>query len=148
MNRNICIIATEIHEDVSNKMIDAAKAVASSLRLKIQKIEWAPGTLEIPLTIKEILEGAVHYDGLVIFGFIQRGKTKHGEIVAHQSTGKILDLQLAYRMPMAVAIIGPDATQDHAFGKASRTAQKAMRVVAKMIDLKAGYGLKKRSPKH
>jgi len=115
-------------------MVTHARLVTKELNAKIEAVTWIPGSLEAPLATREIIERK-RPDAVVVFGVQAHGKTKHGEVIAHQVTAKLLDLQLAYRMPMAVAIIGPNATLEHAALKAKYSAQKAMRAAVHMVML-------------
>lgn len=130
----IHIVAGYIHQDICEIMIEAAKQVEGELECQIDRTVWIPGSLEAPLAVKELIERD-RPDAIIVFGVQQQGKTSHGEVIAHQVTSKLLDLQLEFRMPMAVAIIGPGATLDHAREKAVRTAQKALRTAVHVVKL-------------
>ena len=132
MSIRIHVVAGFIHREICEQMVTHAREMTEELDANIEKVTWIPGTLEAPLAVKHIIE-TQHPDAIVVFGVQERGKTKHGEVIAHQATSKLLDLQLAYRTPMAIAIIGPDATLDHAAQKAKYSAQKAMRAAAHMV---------------
>ncbi len=120
-------------------MIEAAHELISELDLLIDPVTWIPGSLEAPLAVQTLIEQN-HLDAIVVFGVQAQGKTKHGEVIAHQVTSKLLDLQLRYRMPMAIAIIGPNATLEHATDKAKYTAQKAVRAAVHMVTLMRDIG--------
>lgn len=127
-------VVTEIHRELSERMLTDAKAVAKPLGARIVYTTRVPGSLEVPLAVQQLL-AVRSVDAVVILGMIQKGKTKHGEVLAHAVTSELLRLQLKYEMPMAVAIIGPDATPEHAEGKAKATAEKAMRVAVRMVQV-------------
>lgn len=127
--------------DICDSMIEAARQVTQELDCTIDRVVWIPGSLEAPLAVKELIERD-RPDAIVVFGVQEQGETKHGEVIAHQATSKLLDLQLAYRMPMAVAIIGPGATLEHAQEKAQRTAQKAIRSAVHMTRLITNFDTK------
>ena len=130
----IHVVAGLIHREICEQMLKHAQSVCDELDAVIQQVTWIPGSLEAPLAVRNIIE-KVRPDALVVFGVQARGKTKHGEVIAHQVTSKLLDLQLSFNMPMAIAIIGPDATLQHATRKAKYAAEKAMRVAAQMFRL-------------
>lgn len=135
------IVAGFIHQDICELMIHAARMIAPSLGVEIDRIVWIPGSLEAPMAVNELIQRD-RPDAIVVFGVQEQGKTKHGEVIAHQVTSKLLDLQLEYRMPMAVAIIGPGATLEHAQEKAERTAQKALRAALHMVRLMSDFDVK------
>lgn len=141
MSTRIHVVAGYIHQDMCETMIAAARQVAPELDCEIDRIVWIPGSLEAPLAAKDLIERD-RPDAIVVFGVQEQGKTKHGEVIAHHATSKLLDLQLQYRMPMAVAIIGPGATLEHAKEKAERTAQKALRAAVHMTRLMTDFDVK------
>lgn len=114
MNR-VHIIPGYIHQDICETMIVSAREQAAELKLEMGD----------------------RPEGIVECGVQEQGKTKRGEIIAHQAMSKLPELQLEeHRMPMAVAIIGPGATLEHAREKADRTARMVVRAVHHMIRLK------------
>ncbi|MBI4256781.1 6,7-dimethyl-8-ribityllumazine synthase [Candidatus Uhrbacteria bacterium] len=139
MSIRVHLVAGYIHKDICETMIDAARSIEDQLDCRIDRVVWIPGSLEAPLAVKELIERD-RPDAMVIFGIQEQGATKHGEVIAHQATSKLLDLQLQYRMPMAIAIIGPGATLEHAKEKAARTAQKALRAAVHMVKLTHDFG--------
>jgi 6,7-dimethyl-8-ribityllumazine synthase len=133
----IHIVAGFIHREICEQMIKAAHELIPELDLLIDDVTWVPGSLETPLAVQSVIQRD-RPDAIVVFGVQAQGKTKHGEVIAHQVTSKLLDLQLRERMPMAVAIIGPNATLEHAEAKAKYTAQKAIRAAVHMVKLISG----------
>lgn len=134
MTTRVHIVAGFIHKDICELMVESILELADELNIQIEPITWIPGSLEAPLAVKELIEHN-RPDAIVVLGVQAKGKTKHGEVIAHQVTNKLLDLQLNYRMPMAIAIIGPNATLEHAREKAKYTAQKAVRAALHMVSL-------------
>ena len=130
----IHVVASYIHRDICEKMVAHAEIAARDLGAEIKRVTWIPGSLEAPLAVKCIVESD-RPDAVVVFGVQERGQTKHGEIIAHQVTSKLLDLQIALKIPMAIAIIGPGATLQHAEGKAQRTSEKAIRAALDMVKI-------------
>lgn len=130
---NTHIITTQINEKLVDSMIVYAKSYAPSVNINIINITKVPGTLEMPFCANEILLNKTKIDALLIFGVVIKGKTKHGEVIAHQTTKALLDLQIQYRTPMSIAIIGPCSTIEHATKKAKKTIEKAMRAIQSLI---------------
>lgn len=141
MITRVDIIAGFIHQDICDLMIAAAQKLAPTLNCKIGRILWIPGSMEAPFAAQELIRQD-RPDAMMIFGVQQKGKTKHGEIIAHQVTSKLLDIQITHRIPMAIAIIGPQATLVHAKKKAVRTAEKALRAVQHMKTLQQDLSTK------
>jgi len=103
---------------------------------QIVDVLWVPGSLELPLIVQALCERrAGDFDGLVILGLIVQGNTKHGEVLGHQVTQALLGLQLKFHCPMAISLIDPCATLEHAQGKAQATARKAVRACLETVEL-------------
>lgn len=128
-------VVTEIHREFSEKVIEWAEAYSDTVGAEVAEVTWVPGSLEIPLAIADILDGQ-DVEAFVVIGVLEQGETKHGEVIGHQVTRCLLDLQLQHRVPMAVSIIGPGATMAHAFAKGQGTTEKAIRVAMSMLKLK------------
>ncbi len=134
----IHLVAGYVHRDICEEMVRHASAIARELDSVIEEVTWIPGSLEAPLAVKRIIDSK-RPDAVVVFGVQEQGQTRHGDVIAQQVTGKLLDLQLTYMMPMAVAIIGPGASLEHAAGKAEYTSQKALRAAVHMFHLMQGH---------
>lgn len=83
MSTRVHIVAGYIHQDICETMIEAARQVATELGCQIDRVVWIPGSLEAPLAAKELIERD-RSDAIVVFGVQEQGKTKHGEVIAHQ----------------------------------------------------------------
>src|SRR5690606_1270725 len=68
-----------------------------------------PGALEIPAVISFALDGAeeggTDYDGFVALGTVIRGETYHFEIVANESSRKLMDLAVAESLAVGNGIL-------------------------------------------
>jgi 6,7-dimethyl-8-ribityllumazine synthase len=135
MNNKIHVLTTIIHEDLTSKMVGYAQEYAQDINLEIYKVIKVPGTLEFPFFVNELILKE-QINGLLILGILEKGETNHGEVIAHQVTKTLLDLQIKYRIPMSIAIIGPNSTIEHAEEKSQRTTEKAMRVLLSMMEFK------------
>lgn len=131
MYTKICIVVGEFHKKITERMLKYAKNIAPKLEAEIKEVIWVPGSLEVPFITKEILESG-KYDAIVLLGFIEKGETLHGEVMGHQVTKKILDLQLEYRTPIGFGIIGPGATIKQAHKKMKESAERAIEAAVKM----------------
>ena len=75
-----------------------------------QIVVWAPGSFEIPLVIKAVLErGGI--DGVIALGCVLKGQTTHNDHIAAEVTKGIGMLSLQYNLPVAVGILTPDTLE-------------------------------------
>jgi 6,7-dimethyl-8-ribityllumazine synthase len=131
---NIVIIAAEFNSELMEGMIAAATQEAQAAGAAIVRVIRVPGCYEIPLIAKVQLahEGI---DALVALGFIERGETLHGEVMGQVVHAAMVRLELKYRKPIGLGIIGPGATEEQAESRKSDYARAAVRAALRMIEL-------------
>jgi len=134
----IGIIASQFHEKIVNDMVDIIIDHCRKKRLSATKTFWVPGCMEIPFAMSTIVESK-QFDAVIILGYIEKGKTKHGEVMAHQVIHHILALTLKYMIPMGLGIIGPGATVSQAIARTNKTATQAFTAMQHSIKLKKTY---------
>ena len=64
-----------------------------------------PGALEIPAAIAMAMKGGKPYDGYVALGCVIRGETTHYDIVANESARGLMDLSVAFAVPIGNGIL-------------------------------------------
>lgn len=104
----VLIVEARFYNDLADQLlegaIEAIKAVGADCT-----VVTVPGALEIPSTIAIMLEAAsAHgkpYDAVVALGTVIRGDTGHYDIVAGESSRALMDLSVAYGMPLGNGIL-------------------------------------------
>ena len=122
----LAILAAEFAPAIINVMIDEAKLEAAAGGAEVVKVVGVSGAYELPLLADELLANA-NVDVLIALGFIERGETQHGEVMGHVVHAALIDLQLKYRKPVGIGIIGPGATQEQAERRKVDYARSAVR---------------------
>ncbi|MEM3142671.1 MAG: 6,7-dimethyl-8-ribityllumazine synthase [Zestosphaera sp.] len=112
-------------------MLQKALEHAEFLGAQVGYVVKVPGSFEIPLAVKELLKKN-EVDAVVTLGAIIQGETKHDEVVAQQSSRKILDLSIEYGKPVTLGIIGPGATRMQALERVEDYARRAVEAAVKM----------------
>jgi 6,7-dimethyl-8-ribityllumazine synthase len=78
--------------------------------VKDQVVVWAPGSFEIPLVVKTVLErGGI--DGVIALGCVLKGSTTHNEHIAAEVTKGLGMLSLESGLPVAFGILTPDTME-------------------------------------
>lgn len=126
----IGIVAAEFNYDVTYVMVELAKEHANFLDAEIVEILKVPGTYDIPLGVKMLLERS-DIDGVVTLGAVIEGQTEHDVIIAQQASRKIMDLSLAYNKPVSLGISGPGMSRIEAHERVDY-AKRAVEAVVKM----------------
>ncbi len=125
------IVVSEFNYDVTKIMLEKAISHAKFLGADPTIIYKVPGTFDSPFAVKKLLEtGKV--DAVVVLGAVIKGDTDHDQVVAHQAARKIVDLSLEYNIPVALGIIGPNATREEAIERAEEYAARAVETAVKM----------------
>lgn len=111
------IVTSPYYEDVSNNLLNGAKAFLDSKHASYEVVE-VPGALEIPLAIKYgALRGESRgvdtrrFDAFIALGCVIRGETSHYDIVCNESARGISDLSLAYNLPIGNGILTCDTME-------------------------------------
>ncbi len=124
------IVVSEFHYDITRLMEEKAKDHAKFLGAKVVKIIRVPGSFEIPLATKTLLERN-DIDAVVCLGAIIKGETKHDEIIGVNVARKLMDMAVQYGKPVGLGIIGPGATRLQAQERIEEYARRAVEAAIK-----------------
>lgn len=122
------IVVTEFNPDVSEAMLAAAHDEAAVLGIEIVTVSHVPGAYEIPLIADELLKDT-DITSVVVLGFIERGETQHGEVMAHAVSSSLLDSAVKHQKAIGYGIIGPGASLEQADHRKEPYARAAVRAV-------------------
>jgi 6,7-dimethyl-8-ribityllumazine synthase len=132
------IIVGDFHTDIAEHMVTAAQTELKSAGVPSVETITVAGSYELPLVADMVLENKKP-DIVVALGYIEKGETLHGEVMGHVVYKKLLDLQLNYRTPIGLGLIGPGATRQQADARVTATAtgaaQAALRTYATLQEL-------------
>jgi 6,7-dimethyl-8-ribityllumazine synthase len=95
-------------------------------QLDVVVVEVA-GSFELPLAAKLQLKQGV--DAVIALGAIERGETGHGEMLATAVFPALMNLGLEFEKPVALGIIGPNATREQIESRAEPVANEAVQAV-------------------
>lgn len=92
---HLLIIEARFYDDLADALLDGAKSALDEAGATYDVVT-VPGALEIPGVVAFALDGAgngaIDYDGFVALGTVIRGETHHFDIVANESSRKLMDL--------------------------------------------------------
>ncbi len=109
----VAILAADFNKQIVGPMIAAAVHELEQAGATAARIVRVPGSYEVPL-LADVLLADRDVDALVVLGYIERGETLHGEVMGHVVHTALVHLQLRYRKPAGIGIIGPGATLEQA----------------------------------
>ena len=101
MIKKVLIVSSNYYENISNNLL-----LGSTNTLKENKIQFdvlnAPGCFEIPFLIRKNIN---NYNGFISLGCIIKGDTYHFEVIANETSRKIMDLSVEFLKPIGFGIL-------------------------------------------
>jgi len=131
------IVVSEFNADITQIMLERAKAHAEFLGAEVTTVFRVPGTYDIPFGVKNII-GRV--DAVVTLGAVIEGDTQHDEIVAQHAARKMLDLSIEYNKPVALGISGPGMSRMQGLDRVDEYAKRAVEAAVKLYRRMKGVG--------
>ena len=101
MNKKILIVSSNYYNNVSKNLELGSTKTLSENNFDFNIIN-APGCFEIPFLIKKNIK---IYDAFIALGCIIRGETYHFELIANQTSRKIMDLSIDYDVAIGFGIL-------------------------------------------
>jgi len=126
------IVISEFNYDVTYLMLQRALEHAKFLEAGVKYVYKVPGTYDMPLAVKSLLERE-DVDAVVSLGAVIKGETMHDEIVAHQTARKITDLSVEYRKPVTLGISGPGMTRLQGLERIDEFARRSVESAVKLV---------------
>tara|TARA_B100001248_G_scaffold261496_1_gene252885 strand:- start:1603 stop:1995 length:393 start_codon:yes stop_codon:yes gene_type:complete len=125
----IVAVCGSFHKSEIQSMLDFAKDEADKWSIEIAEVIWVPGSMEVPLALRRVLE---QYDGAICLGIIEKGETLHGSAMGNAVIKSVVDLQLDFNKPIGLGIIGPGAEPHHIAPRLEPHARAAVNAVRVM----------------
>ncbi|CAF29606.1 6,7-dimethyl-8-ribityllumazine synthase [Methanococcus maripaludis] len=107
---NLGFVIAEFNRDLTFMMEKMAEEHAEFLGANVSHKIMVPGSFDMPLAIKTLLQKD-DIDAIVTIGCVIEGDTEHDEIVVQNAARKIADLSLDFGKPVALGIAGPGMTR-------------------------------------
>jgi len=103
------IVISRFNEIITSRLLDGAKDSLIRHGAVDQDIDvaWTPGSMEIPLAAKKLIETG-KYNAIICLGCVIRGGTPHFEYVASEVNRGISRLSLDTGIPVIQGIITAD----------------------------------------
>jgi 6,7-dimethyl-8-ribityllumazine synthase len=126
------IVRALFNEEITDKMEKEAIVACKKEGAAITGIARVPGAFDIPFAAKMALIRK-DVDAVVALGAIIKGETKHDETIANALAIKLADLSCEYSKPVALGVIGPGATEEHAKARAKEYAKRAVAAAISLL---------------
>lgn len=126
------IVVAEFNYDITYLMLQRALDHAEFLGATVEKVIKVPGSFDMPLAIKRLLQ-MDNIDAVVTIGAILKGDTDHDQVVAQHAARKMMDLALEYNKPVALGVSGPGMTRMEATERIEEYAKRGVEAAVKMV---------------
>ena len=101
MNDKILIVSANYYTEISKNLELGASNTLKKNGYKFEIIN-APGCFEIPYLIKKNID---NFKGFISLGCIIKGDTYHFEVIANETSRKIMDLSVNFHVPIGFGIL-------------------------------------------
>jgi len=101
MNNKILIVSANYYKEISKNLESGARKTLKENGYEYEIIN-APGCFEIPYLIKKNIDS---FKGFISLGCIIKGDTYHFEVIANETSRKIMDLSVEFNVPIGFGIL-------------------------------------------
>ncbi len=102
-NAKIAIVSSQWHIEICNALVEGAKRACEEAEVAEIRIEWVPGSFEIPLASTYLLESG--YDAVVAVGLVLKGETPHFDFVCDGVTNGLMQVMLSSKKPVGFGVL-------------------------------------------
>lgn len=104
----VLVVEARFYDTLADELLAGARAVLDKAGCRVDVVT-VPGALEIPSAIVIGLRAADEavdpYEAVVALGTVIRGETGHYDIVAGESSRALMDISVAYALPLGNGIL-------------------------------------------
>ena len=101
MNNKILIVSANYYKEISKNLELGAINTLKENNYEYEVIN-APGCFEIPYLVKKNIN---KFKGFISLGCIIKGETYHFEVIANETSRKIMDLSVEFNVPIGFGIL-------------------------------------------
>ncbi|MEN5083942.1 6,7-dimethyl-8-ribityllumazine synthase [Bosea sp. TWI1241] len=104
----VLVVEARFYDELADELLEGALAVLEAAECRVDVVT-VPGALEIPSAIviaqRAADETVDPYEAVVALGTVIRGETGHYDIVAGESSRALMDISVAYALPLGNGIL-------------------------------------------
>lgn len=101
----IAIVASKWYSEYIQNMIDKCLEVFTHTKAKTPEVHILPGTFELPLGAKTLLDYDETIDAVIAFGIVMKGETMHFEMIIDETTRSFGELIRKYSVPIIMEVL-------------------------------------------
>jgi 6,7-dimethyl-8-ribityllumazine synthase len=99
----LAAVVASFNRTYTQRLLTSAEARVRGLGGRLERIEWVPGALELPLAAQWLAHQG--YDAVLALGCVIRGDTSHYDLVCEGAMQGLLRASLKSGVPMAFGVI-------------------------------------------
>jgi 6,7-dimethyl-8-ribityllumazine synthase len=119
----VLVVEARFYDKLADELLEGALAVLDKAECRVDVVT-VPGALEIPSAIVIGLRAADEavdpYEAVIALGTVIRGETGHYDIVAGESSRALMDLSVAFALPLGNGILTVE-NEAQAWARANRS---------------------------
>jgi len=119
----VLVVEARFYDTLADELLEGALAVLDKAECRVDVVT-VPGALEIPSAIiigmRAADEAVDPYEAVVALGTVIRGETGHYDIVAGESSRALMDISVAFALPLGNGILTVE-TEAQAWARANRS---------------------------
>ena len=113
----VAVVIARWNEEITSMLADACIKTLKEAKLKDENIlvEYVPGSFELPLAAKWIIQRHKP-DAVICIGCVIKGETYHFELVADATAAGIMNLNLEFEIPVVMCVLA-DFNQQQSYDR-------------------------------
>jgi 6,7-dimethyl-8-ribityllumazine synthase len=119
----VLVIEARFYDKLADELLEGALAVLDKAECRVDVVT-VPGALEIPSAIiiglRAADESVDPYEAVIALGTVIRGETGHYDIVAGESSRALMDISVAFALPLGNGILTVE-NEAQAWARANRS---------------------------
>lgn len=119
----VLVVEARFYDKLADELLEGALAVLDKAECRVDVVT-VPGALEIPSAIiigmRAADEAVDPYEAVIALGTVIRGETGHYDIVAGESSRALMDISVAFALPLGNGILTVE-TEAQAWARANRS---------------------------
>lgn len=134
----IAVVVSRWNEFVTKELLEGAlDELARGGVTEIQTF-WVPGTWEIPVICRKLLQSSAKPDAIVALGCILQGQTSHAVLLGGDVSSALMGLQVSSGVPIAWGVLTPENAEqaiDRAGMKHGNKGREAALAALEMVEV-------------
>ena len=104
-NAKIAIISSKWYSEYINNMIEKCVEVLAKTNAEKPEVHTLPGTFELPIAAKTLLDSDEELEAIIAFGIVMKGETMHFEMIIDECTRSFGEIMRSYTIPIIMEVL-------------------------------------------